>query len=77
MCPKYNLKWKIVTKMSIFLIYVRYLSIISYSLHTNDIFRAFNNKQLKIKRSKNNFLVKEVILFIRNVEKNENEKSGD
>lgn len=77
MCSKYNLKWKIVTKVSIFLIYIRCFCVISYSLHTNDIFRAFNNKQLKIKRSKNNFLVKEVILFIRNVEKNENEKSGD
>ena len=77
MCPKYNLKWKIVTKVSIFLIYVRYLSVISYNLNTNGVFRTFNNKQLKIKRSKDIFPVKEVILFIRNVEKNENEKSGD
>jgi hypothetical protein len=77
MCPKHNLNGKNITNKGIFLNNIRFCGVISYNLHTNGIFRTFNNKQLKIKRSKNNFLTKEVILFIRNVEKNENENSGD
>ena len=77
MCPKHNFDGKNNTKKGIFLNNIRFYGIISYNLNTNGVFRTFNNKQLKIKRSKDIFPVKEVILFIRNVEKNENEKSGD
>lgn len=77
MCPEDSFRCEIITKKSIFLNIIHFFCHISYNLYTNVIIHTFSNKQLKIKRSKNNFLVKEVILFIRNVEKNENEKSGD
>jgi hypothetical protein len=58
MCPKHNLQGKNVTKKSEFMNNIRFYCVIPYNLNTNDIFPTFNNKQLKIKRSKVFFQLK-------------------